>query len=97
MFQSDRFIDYWLPIDRLIVRSLPLATITSGYNNTIDVPALFRRILFPELLRLQGAQGAKSVIERYPAQIVPIEFPQEAIDLDSPEDYRKYEHLTPKI
>jgi molybdenum cofactor cytidylyltransferase len=78
-------------IHRLVAayRSTDRPIVASGYNETIGVPALFHQTLFPELLRLQGMQGAKSVIERYPAQIVPIEFPQEAIDLDTPEDYSR--------
>ena len=78
-------------IDRLVTayRSTDRPIVASGYNDTIGVPALFHRTLFPELLSLSGVHGAKSLMGRYLTQIVPIEFPEEAIDLDTPEDYRK--------
>lgn len=59
--------------------------VASAYSGTLGVPALFDRHLFPELLALDSAEGAKSVINRHGA--IGIDFPQGSLDLDTPEDY----------
>lgn len=67
------------------VQQVPLAV--SRYANTLGVPALFTRELFPELQRLDGASGAKSLIQQYQNQAAILDFPEGALDLDTPEDW----------
>ena len=62
----------------------------SAYEHTLGVPAIFRKALFPELLKLHGQKGAKPVIEKYKDQLIPAPFPQGRIDLDTPEDWREF-------
>jgi molybdenum cofactor cytidylyltransferase len=59
--------------------------VASAYSETLGVPALFDRQLFPELAALKGAEGAKSVIKRHGA--IGVDFPEGSIDLDTLEDY----------
>jgi molybdenum cofactor cytidylyltransferase len=59
--------------------------VASAYSDTLGVPALFDRQLFPELAALKGGEGAKSVIKRHGA--IGVDFPEGSIDLDTPEDY----------
>jgi molybdenum cofactor cytidylyltransferase len=61
--------------------------ITSGYNEVQGVPAIFDRIIFPELLSIDDHQGAKHVIEKNPNRIVIVPFIGGEVDLDTPEDY----------
>ncbi len=68
----------------------PLAV--SVYGDTKGVPAIFSKTLFKELLQLQGAPGAKSVIQQNLQQAVCVPFPEGALDIDTPEDWKNYQH-----
>lgn len=57
------------------------------YQNTLGVPALFQKELFPELLALGSQLGAKQLIKKYKSQTVRISFPEGAFDVDTPSDY----------
>jgi molybdenum cofactor cytidylyltransferase len=52
-------------------------------------PVLFARTIFPELLRIQGDQGARGVLASDPSrvQLVPFDDPRPLADIDTPEDY----------
>jgi molybdenum cofactor cytidylyltransferase len=63
--------------------------IASEYDGTLGVPALFGREYFAELATLRGAVGAKHIIAAHASDVVPVPFPREMIDIDTPEDYRK--------
>lgn len=58
------------------------------YRDTIGTPVLFNKKYFPDLLRLQGQQGAKSIVMQYEADMVPVAFDAGAIDIDTEEDYK---------
>ena len=62
------------------------ALVASEYENSLGVPALFRNDLFPALLALQGAEGAKKVIARFRDQAETVSFPEGSFDIDTPED-----------
>jgi molybdenum cofactor cytidylyltransferase len=64
----------------------PTEIIASSYNHTKGVPALFSRSLFSQLFQLGDMEGARKIIQHYPASIPLIEFPKGDIDLDTPED-----------
>lgn len=66
--------------------------VASRYENTLGVPAIFRRELFPELLALNEKSGAKSLIKKYAAQTAFVDFPKGAFDIDTPEDYKKVQN-----
>ncbi|MEY2536926.1 MAG: molybdenum cofactor cytidylyltransferase [Verrucomicrobiota bacterium] len=61
--------------------------VASNYGETVGVPALFGREFFAELVRLERETGAKQVIQRHPAQVHLVPFPQGEIDLDTPADF----------
>jgi molybdenum cofactor cytidylyltransferase len=61
---------------------------TAGGERTLGVPALFSRALFPELMALGGAEGAKRIIARHAAEAEVISVPEAAYDIDTPDDYR---------
>lgn len=64
----------------------------SGATGT---PCLFAASLFPDLLALQGEQGAKRLIARLPEdQIGYVPFPAGERDIDTPEDWKS---LTQRI
>ena len=63
--------------------------VACAYQNTLGVPALFHRKLFPELLALDAQTGAKRLIKKYHAQTAAISFSEGAFDVDTPADYEK--------
>jgi molybdenum cofactor cytidylyltransferase len=65
------------------------AVAASEYDGTLGVPALFSRTLFPELLALAGAAGAKEIIRRHREQAIAVPFHAGAIDIDTPADYSR--------
>ena len=62
--------------------------VASSYQDTLGVPALFDRTVFPELLALTGQHGAKKIINRHRQKVAPVPFPLGHIDIDTVEDYR---------
>lgn len=88
-------------LDRLIetYRATRAPLVVSAYEaageETRGVPALFARTLFPELLSLRGAHGAKRVIERHAREAAPVAVPEAAFDVDTPDDYLKLQSDVP--
>jgi molybdenum cofactor cytidylyltransferase len=62
--------------------------VASAYSGTRGVPAVFAQHYRAELLVLPNEEGAKVIIDRHPANVAPIDFPEGAIDIDTPADYR---------
>ncbi|MCS7013462.1 MAG: nucleotidyltransferase family protein [Chloroherpetonaceae bacterium] len=85
-------------IDRAVLRELMTMwqsstepIVATSYGDTVGVPALFSRSLFPELLRLRGDTGARPLIFRYPHRRIPC--PQSPADIDTPDDKRALDAL----
>lgn len=70
-------------------RSTRPEVVACEYGTSLGVPALFGRSLFPQLLALSGDKGAKQLLSTYSSALVRIPFPGGAVDIDTPEDYRK--------
>ena len=60
--------------------------IASSYGETYGVPALFGQTHYPELMALEGAAGAKQLIQKHFADVQLVNFPKGAIDIDTPDD-----------
>lgn len=63
--------------------------VASTYANTIGVPALFDRLIFPELLQTKYQGGAKQLLNKYNNRAFNLNVPEAAIDIDTPTDYQK--------
>lgn len=63
--------------------------IASTYSNTFGVPALFDRLLFPQLLSMKTKGGAKQLLANYSDRRFNLNVPEAAIDIDTPTDYQK--------
>ena len=63
--------------------------IASSYDDIVGVPALFNRALFAELMQLEGDRGAKALMRKYQDEVLAIDIPEAAIDIDTPDDYEK--------
>ncbi len=71
-------------INNIIGANHPI--VASKYEDTIGVPALFRKEMFDELMKIGDCEGARNLITNHKSQIVNLE---SGIDLDTPEDYTK--------
>jgi molybdenum cofactor cytidylyltransferase len=69
------------------VRATSAAIVAPEYEGTRGNPVIFARSVFPELLRVSGDQGARSVIARAPTRVRLVRFPfPPPVDIDTPED-----------
>jgi len=67
--------------------------ITTGYNGKQGVPALFKKEVYKELLKVEGDKGARVVIRKDASRVVSIQNEQLGIDIDTMEDYRSLRSL----
>jgi len=88
MLCDQPFVDTWL-LNLLIMAQGKDGIVVSAYNDAMGPPVLFDKVYLDDLLVLQGAEGAKKVIQQYPHAIVEITFPQGGIDIDTIADYEK--------
>jgi len=66
--------------------------VASSYDATLGTPALFARSLFPRLLEIPEDAGCKPLIMEQPAGLVARCWcPEAAADLDTPEDYLRWQ------
>ena len=63
--------------------------IASVYGKTTGVPALFSSEFFPVLTTLDGAKGAKEIIEINSNSVEKIILPEAGIDIDTQADFEK--------
>lgn len=66
-----------------------VSLVASSYSDTLGVPALFGRALFPELLNLEASAGCKGILLRHASNLASLPCPEAAADLDTPEDYAR--------
>jgi len=78
-------------IERLIAlrEKTKKAVVASSYAGTLGVPALFDRSCTEELLGLDDADGAKSIILSNHDRVAEFPFPQGKIDIDTFADYER--------
>ena len=75
-------------IGQLIVQfqSTSQPVVASAYAGIQGVPALFGREVFPQLLGLQGVNGARELLQQY-AHLPAVDFPGGATDVDTEAQY----------
>jgi molybdenum cofactor cytidylyltransferase len=71
-------------------RTSPKLIVAPRYRDGQGNPVVFRREIFPELLRLTGDQGARPIIQKEPTRVewVELDLPMPP-DVDTPDDYEK--------
>ena len=73
-------------IDKYLDSGLPI--VHCDYGETTGPPTLFHQSMFPNLLQLQGHEGAKKVVKTYPDKVALVDFPDGKWDIDTMEDYQ---------
>ncbi|MBC8143800.1 MAG: nucleotidyltransferase family protein [Armatimonadetes bacterium] len=65
--------------------------VASEYGGTWGVPCLFDKTVLPELAALDGASGARAIIERHrrSGDAVAVSFPEGVADVDTPADWER--------
>jgi molybdenum cofactor cytidylyltransferase len=63
--------------------------VASQYGGSYGVPALFGKAHFAELGTLEGAAGAKQVIQKHLEKVHLLPFPEGEIDVDTPDDFAR--------
>jgi len=58
----------------------------SQYQGRRGHPVGFSAELYPELIALEGDEGARRIVARYPAHAVAVDDPGVLVDIDTPED-----------
>lgn len=64
------------------------SVVACEYAQTVGIPALFSKSLFPNLFQLEGNSGAKSVILSHGEKVERIAFPGGTVDIDVPDDLK---------
>jgi molybdenum cofactor cytidylyltransferase len=64
--------------------------VAAEYGDSPGVPALIDSSLFRDLIDLEDSSGAKSVLMKHKNNLQLIPMPEAAIDIDTPDDYRRY-------
>jgi molybdenum cofactor cytidylyltransferase len=88
MLCDQPFVDTYL-INMLAAAQAKAGICASVYHDTIGPPVLFDAIYFEDLLKLNGSEGAKKVMQKYPGKVKEIPFGLGGIDIDTIADYER--------
>jgi molybdenum cofactor cytidylyltransferase len=67
-------------------RAAPQRAAASAYAGVLGVPALLPRAWFTDVAALRGDIGARALLRQRYAEVTPVQAPELARDLDTPED-----------
>jgi molybdenum cofactor cytidylyltransferase len=67
--------------------------VASRYGGSYGVPALFGKAHFAELTTLEGAAGAKQIIQKHLPKVHLLPFPEGEIDIDTPDDFARLQSM----
>jgi molybdenum cofactor cytidylyltransferase len=76
-------------LNQLKLSTTKKSIVVCAYNSGIGPPAFFDSHYFPELLLLQGNDGAKNLILKHETHITTIPFPLGNIDIDTLDDFEQ--------
>jgi molybdenum cofactor cytidylyltransferase len=60
--------------------------VASAYAGVLGVPAVFPRLVFPDLLALRSDKGARALLAQPPCPLIALPFPGGEVDVDEPAD-----------
>jgi molybdenum cofactor cytidylyltransferase len=70
--------------------------VAAKYQAQNGTPVIFHRQYFEKILELQGDKGAKKIVDQHLDDLVTIDFPLGVLDVDTEEDYLKFQDLLNK-
>jgi molybdenum cofactor cytidylyltransferase len=74
-------------------RETNCSIVASRYGGSYGVPALFGKAHFAGLTTLEGAAGAKQVIQKHLPKVHLLPFPEGEIDVDTPDDFARLQAM----
>jgi len=87
-------------LDRLVLNSMINAfqasakgIVAARYQLQNGTPVIFHRSYFEQILQLQGDKGAKKIVDQHLSDLVTVDFPLGAMDIDTQEDYVRFQEL----
>jgi molybdenum cofactor cytidylyltransferase len=66
--------------------------VASRYAGTLGVPVLFSRAYFPALRGLNGDSGARTLLQQFATEVVAVDLPEGAVDVDVAADWEALQH-----
>ncbi|GAB3581318.1 nucleotidyltransferase family protein [Hymenobacter daeguensis] len=69
--------------------------VAAAYGDTLGVPAIFSQTMLPDLLQLQGQQGAVRLVASLGTLVGRVPFPAARFDVDTPAQYASLLHENP--
>lgn len=72
---------------RTLLHTEKASIVAAAYNETIGVPALFKRALFPVLASLEPEAGARHILRDSAFRVAEFPLPEAGTDIDTPEDF----------
>ncbi|MGV3614207.1 MAG: nucleotidyltransferase family protein [Fimbriimonas sp.] len=70
----------------LVLAGAPAAA--TEYGDVVGAPCAFGKDQFPRLMALRGENGARAIVRDLPG-VVGVPLPEAAVDVDTPDDYRR--------
>ncbi|OYU54815.1 MAG: CTP:molybdopterin cytidylyltransferase [Chitinophagaceae bacterium BSSC1] len=67
--------------------------VAAQYQQQFGTPVLFSNHYIPEIKLLEGDRGAKKLVAKQIEDVVLVDFPLGALDIDTAEDYAKFQEL----
>ncbi len=67
----------------------PQRMAAAAHGDALGPPCLFPRPWYEELSGWSGPQGARKLLERQGQDLLRVDMPEAAVDVDTPEDYEK--------
>ena len=61
--------------------------VAASYANVLGVPAAFRNTLFEALAKVSADEGARHILKRHSARVMPFPLAEAEFDVDTPEQY----------
>lgn len=78
-------------LNRLLRGHEDSGLVAARYNHMVGPPALFPRESFRELSQLQGPFGARALLDRQGDDVLAVDMPEAARDLDTPQDLADFQ------
>lgn len=69
-------------------KSNPKNIIAAKYNGRLGAPAIFPKQYFMQLSKLTGDKGASAILRQYSHQVISVDMPEAAFDIDTVDDLK---------
>lgn len=68
----------------------PTKIVAAAYQGKLGAPAIFPSTYFPHLAQLSNDQGARAILQAHATNVIAVDLPEAAKDIDTESDLRDY-------